>query len=135
MWTDDLKDRLRIEEGVRLKPYSDSVGILTIGVGRNLQDNGLRPSEVDFMLSNDIAEVVEECSKWPFWSQIPDNVKLVLADMCFNLGFEGVSKFHMMLNSVELGDYKQAADQMLQSKWAEQVGQRAIKLADVMRGS
>lgn len=129
---DDLKDRLRLEEGVRVKPYIDTVGIITIGVGRNLKDKGLRLDEVELMLSNDVAEVFQECSKLSFWDNIDDIEKLVLLDMCFNLGFDGLSKFTHFLSSLASGDRQLAAQQMLESKWATQVGQRASRLASLL---
>ncbi len=82
-----LKDQLRADEGERLKPYKDSVGKLTIGVGRNLDDVGLSTSEVDVLLTNDIDRVLRDLTKqMPWWVGLSDNRQLVLASMAFNMG-------------------------------------------------
>ena len=79
--------QLRKHEGVEHKPYTDTVGKLTIGVGRNLDDRGLSEHEIDFLLQNDIQLVEEELTEWwPHWRALNQTRQLVVADMMFNMG-------------------------------------------------
>jgi lysozyme len=124
--------QLRLHEGVRKKPYKDTVGKLTIGVGRNLDDVGLSDDEINFLLKNDIEKVLTKLRELPYWNYLTDNRKLVLIDMAFNLGFAGLMGFKQTLKAVELKNYRLAAELMIISKWAKQVGKRAQTLADMM---
>jgi lysozyme len=127
-----MKDMLVKHEGVELKPYRDSVGVLTIGVGRNLTDVGLSADEADYLLENDIRRATRELEmKW--WFKSLDDVRQdVLINMCFNLGHSRFSKFKKMIAAVAMADYKLAAKEMIDSKWASQVGRRATELASMM---
>lgn len=126
--------QLRIDEDVRARPYKDTVGKLTIGVGRNLDDVGLRPDEIDLMLENDIrvaeydARALFEC-----FDSLTDARKAVLLNMAFNLGRNRLAGFVKFRAAVEAGAYATAADEMLASKWAIQVGKRAVRLAKAMK--
>lgn len=125
---------LRRHEGLRLYPYYDTVGVLTIGYGRNLDDKGLTPAEAEYLLSNDVAEVVRQVyDQLPWVETLNDVRKAVLFNMAFNLGIAGLMKFKGTLAAIEAGEYDKAASRMLQSKWAGQVGRRATELADRMR--
>ncbi len=132
---DETKARVILtkHEGVREKPYLDTVGKLTIGVGRNLDDVGLFPDEIQFLLSNDIKRswkgLVE---KLPWVEQLDEVRQHVLLDMCFNLGLNGLMQFKNTLVLIEKGAYANAAGQMLKSKWAGQVGKRALRLSKMM---
>ena len=127
-----LRDHLVKEEGYRVKCYTDTVGKTSIGVGRNLTDVGLRPSEVEFLLNNDIDDAVKLLdTRLPWWRKLDDNRQLVLVDMAFNMGPK-LFTFVNTLAAVKRGDYVAAAKGMRQSKWAEQTGARAARLADIM---
>lgn len=129
-----LLDQLRRDEGLRLKPYRDSVGKLTIGHGRNLDDRGISEAEADMMMKNDVAEVYCALSANLPWSDnLDDARRAVLANMAYNLGIGGLLGFHKTLYFVQTGDYASAASAMLSSKWAHQVGKRATRLAAQMR--
>lgn len=129
----NLVEQLTRDEALRLRPYTDTVGKLTIGVGRNLTDKGITRDESDFLLSNDIDEVTEEVSKALPWTKNLDPIRLaVLLNMAFNMGTEGLVNFHHMLAHVQEGKYPDAAQDMLNSKWAHQVGPRAVRLAKQM---
>lgn len=128
-----LTKQLTIDEGVRYKPYRDTVGKLTIGVGRNLDDVGLFPNEVTLMLEHDIARSEHELeTNLPWFRKLTPLRQEVLINMCFNLGWPKLSQFKITLKLIEGGLYAEAAKAMLQSKWATQVGQRAIRLAAQM---
>ena len=129
-----LGDQLVRHEGLRLKPYRDSVGKLTIGVGRNLDDVGIARDEALYMLANSIAAARADLQKnLPWVAGIDERRRDVLINMTFNMGIGGLLKFKNTLALVQAGKYDEAADAMLQSKWAEQVGDRAKELAAIMR--
>jgi len=135
--TPDEQDRLVVQlvqhEGLRLKPYADTVGKLTIGVGRNLTDKGISEGEASFLLRNDIADVEHELSaRLPWFAMLNEVRRRVLFDMAFNLGTAGLLKFKNTLAAIERGDYEAGARGMLASKWAAQVGRRAERLAKMM---
>lgn len=128
-----LKSLLKPEESLKLVPYKDSVGKITIGWGRNLTDNGISIQEAELFLNNDIKDVTDDLNSYiPWWEDIDEIRQLVLADMCFNLGIEGLLKFHKMLAAIRSNNWQLAHDEMLNSKWASQVGNRAPKLAKIM---
>lgn len=128
-----LERELIIDEGKRNKVYKDSLGIETIGVGRNLKDRGLSDEEIAFLLRNDIALVCDELDReLPWWRQMSDARQRVLANMCFNLGMSRLLGFKNTLEAMKAGRYKDAAAGMLASKWAGQVGDRAKRLAEMM---
>lgn len=129
-----LRDELTRDEKQVLFPYKDTVGKLTIGVGRNISDRGISHDEAQFMLDNDIKLVESDLnSKLPWWVNLTDNRQRVLANMCFNLGINRLLGFKNTLGFIRTGQYNKAADGMLQSLWAKQVGARATRLADLMR--
>lgn len=131
--SDALRDLLIKHEGLRLRPYRDTVGKLTIGVGRNLDDKGISEDEAFIMLDNDIKDtktILFKALPWAF--QLDEPRQIVLLSMAFNMGLAGLLEFKNTLNAVETGDYSGAAKHMLNSKWAAQVGNRAIYLAKVM---
>jgi len=121
-------------EGIRLKLYKDSVGKNTIGVGRNLDDVGITEDEAEVLLTNDIGRAIHELSNYlPWWNDLDSVRQMVMVDMCFNLGIFGLLTFRKTLESIKNGDYEKASRQMLQSKWAKQVGGRARELSEMMK--
>jgi lysozyme len=125
---------LKLHEGVRLKPYTDTVGKLTIGVGRNLDDKGITQEEAEYLLSNDISAAwLSLVSRLECFSRLDTVRQAVLLDMAVNLGTDGLLRFRKTLVCVAGGKYEEAADEMLNSKWAEQVGARAKRLSWMMR--
>ena len=124
---------LRAHEGVRSKPYTDTVGKLSIGVGRNLTDNGLSPEEIDYLLANDIAKAEAEARALvPSMHSLDSVRREVLIELAFNMGRPRLAGFKQMLAAVERKDFARAAAEMLDSKWASQVGNRAKVLASAM---
>lgn len=129
-----LWDQLRLHEGQRLKPYVDSVGKVTIGVGRNLTDVGISKDESHFLWRTDVIHAEDGLDKDITWWRNLDGIRQrVLLDMTFNMGIGGILAFHNTLEMVRTGNYAGAADAMLQSKWASQVHARAQRLAEMMR--
>lgn len=125
---------LRRDEGMRSRAYKDSEGYWTIGVGRLIDPRlggGLSDDEIELLLANDIARVVEELDQaLPWWQKLNDARQEVLANMAFNLGVGGLLKFKRTLSMLEHGEFAEASREMLRSKWARQVGKRAVRLAD-----
>jgi len=128
-----LLQQLQRHEGLRLKPYRDAVGKLTIGYGRNLDDRGISEDEAGFMLDNDIDQVVAELERLPLYLGLDSVRQTVLANMAFNMGVPTLLEFRRMLGALAEKDWDRAADEMLDSKWARQVGSRAVELSELMR--
>lgn len=129
-----LYAQLDDDEGRRKKPYTDTVGKLSIGVGRNLDDRGLRDDEIDLMLANDVAEAIGDCRRmFRNFDSLNEVRQEVLVNMMFNMGYTKLAGFKKMIAAVLSSDWARAAQQMLDSKWADQVGERADRLAAAMR--
>lgn len=129
-----LTDMLTRHEGFRSKPYRDTVGVLTIGIGRNLDENGISQDEAIYMLGNDLAYYQGELRRtYPWFNKMLWPRQDALTDMAFNLGMARFRKFEHMLAALEACDYTKAAEEMVASQWAKQVGGRALELAAIMR--
>ena len=130
----DIYEQLRRDEGVRKFPYRDTVGKLTIGVGRNLNGKGLTDEEIEHLLENDIREITLEANEKLPWFPALDGVRQgVILNLAFNMGFAGLEKFPKFLMAVAQGQWETAADEMRDSEWARQVGDRAVRLEEQMR--
>jgi len=129
-----LKGELARDEGMRFIPYRDTVGKLTIGVGHNLDDVPISYAAAMQILEDDIVRAMGELNRVaPFWSSLDDVRQRVLTNMVFNLGGDGLAKFVKMLAAAKEGDFDRASDEMADSKWAQQVGARAVRLITMMR--
>ncbi len=129
-----LVRQLVAEEGLRLAPYVDTVGKTSIGVGRNLTDVGISQAEALMLLDSDIARAEAGLDQaFPWWREMSEVRQRVLCDMCFNMGLATLRTFERTLASMRKGDYAAAAVGMLASHWAEQVGRRARRLAQMMQ--
>ena len=128
-----LRSQLERHEGLRLKPYLDTVGKLTVGYGRNLEDVGISRDEADFMLDNDIDQVERQLETVDEYRDLDPIGQTVIGNMAFNLGFAGLMGFKNMWAAIGRRDWDRAADEMLNSKWARQVGVRAVELSEIMR--
>jgi lysozyme len=129
-----LCQELKRDEGIRLKPYRDTQGNLTIGVGRNLDTVGISKAESGVLLLNDIERLEQALdAKWPGWRRLNPVRQRVMLNMAFNLGIRGLLTFKAALAALQQQDYDQAAAHMLNSLWAKQVGPRARRLAQHMR--
>ena len=128
-----LFKQLKRHEGRRPRVYRCPAGKLTIGYGRNLESKGLSDEEMDFLLNNDIKDYTElVLNILPWARQLNDARQDVLINMAFNLGTSGLLKFRRMLHHVKGGRYVEAAAEMLDSQWQQQVGPRAHELATQM---
>jgi lysozyme len=128
-----LLEQLESHEGRRHHVYFDSLGVPTIGVGRNIRDKGLSDDEIDYLLMNDVRECVADLQGYEWWSRLDPVQRDVLTEMRFQLGPDGLRAFKGTLAAVALGDYVLAAERMLKSKVArEQAPKRWRTLARQM---
>lgn len=121
-------------EGFENKPYTDSLGNLTIGVGRNLSSIGLCRDEVLYLLDSDIARCDRELRhnfKW--YLDLCRTRQDAMINLCFNLGITKLLGFKNALAAMGREDYEKAADEFLDSKWATQVGDRAVEVTEMIR--
>jgi len=125
-------EQLKLHEGFRSKPYKDTEGYLTIGFGRNLDAKGISKEEGEYLLMNDLDEAFELLFDKPYFNKLSEVRKKVLLDMAYNLGSK-FFQFKKMIAALKEDNYDKAADEMLDSLWAEQVGKRAKRLALMMR--
>jgi lysozyme len=149
-----LLEELVKHEGLRLQVYQDTLGIDTIGIGRNLKDRGISKEELDeldiptidhvyeygiteadamLLAENDVQIVEEELLRaHPCVEDLDAVRQLVLVDMAFNMGVPRLCKFKKMWNAVHEKKFDIAAKEMLDSRWATQVKSRSVKLANAM---
>jgi lysozyme len=129
-----LSKQLEVDEGRRRRLYKDSVGKLTIGVGRNIEDRGLRDDEIDLMLSNDIDEAIGIARALVVnFDQLDDVRQEVVTNMALNLGMTRLGGFKQFIGALLRFDFQRATTEMMDSKWYEQVGDRGKRLARAMR--
>ena len=130
-----LLDLIREHEGVVPHAYADSRGYLTIGVGRLIDEKlggKLSDDEIDYLLTNDLNRCLEEAATYPWYEAMNEARQAVIISMLFNLGKPNFDKFQKMQAALLVGDHELASREMLQSRWAKQVGRRAIELSDMM---
>lgn len=126
------RDLIR-DEGKSLKLYKDSKGIWTIGIGHNIQDKGISEAICNAIFEEDIFEPLSDLDTHiPWWRNIDEVRKRVLANMCFNMGWTVFSEFKNFLAAVQNGNYTDAAEHMKNSLWAKEVGIRAERLEHMM---
>lgn len=131
----DLIEQLRRHEGVRSTVYKCTAGFETIGVGRNISESGLGLSddEIDYLLENDINRCRKELVIFPWFRELDPVRQDALTNLCFNLGISRLMRFEKALAAMEQRDYAKAAAEFLDSRWAEQVGNRAIEVTIMIR--
>lgn len=131
-------------EGVRRKPYDDGTGKpfrrsdtlhgrLTIGVGRNLTDRGLTQKEINYLLDNDIARATKDAATYPWFSQLNEPRQAVCVSMVFNCGARGWSSFRKTHQYLASEEFERASVELLDSRYARTVGDRALHLAEMIR--
>jgi len=129
----NIFDQLKRDEGLRLTPYVDTVGKITIGYGTNLSD-GIEEDEASYLLQRRAVNAAMELARnLPWTNQLGEARRGVLINMAYNMGIQALLLFRKTLALVQEGNYDQAADEMLKSKWADQVGARAHRLSIQMR--
>lgn len=128
-----LIDSIKRHEGFSAKPYRCSQGFMTIGYGRNVESRGITESEAELLLYNDIESAVDSAVLLEYWHSLNEVRRRVIIEMIFNLGLPKFLEFSKMRLALLDHDYFKAADEMIDSLWAKQVGGRAKTLANMMR--
>jgi len=129
-----VQEQLIRDEDIRLKPYTDTVGKLTIGIGRNLTDFGITQSEAIYLNFNDIARTdLDLRARLPWYDTLDPVRQAAMVNMCFNMGITRFMKFRKAWAKAAAGDFDGASVEMLDSLWADQVGDRALRVADQYR--
>ena len=128
-----LQSQLIEDEGFRQFPYKDTVGKVTIGIGRNLDDVGISRNEALIMLDNDISKVRYALDlNLSFFKTLTPARQDALINMGFNMGVPKLLTFKKTLMYLSIGDYKSASQECLNSVWATQVGERAKRIAKIL---
>ena len=145
----EIADRIRFHEGCVLFPYICPAGKMTIGIGHNVDDNpftadelrvigedwkhGITKQSAYYLCNNDIKRCIEELKKkLPMYDNLDCERQYALIDLDFNMGWYRLSKFKKMLEALGAGNYKRAAEELLNSKYATQVGKRAQRIAKLI---
>ena len=129
---DILLEQLKDFEGLELKAYQCTAGKTTIGLGRNLDDYGSTEEEAYYLAKNNINELEDELDRAiPWWRQLDDARQRALINLSYNVGTTTLLKFKKTLQYLEDGSYEEAAKEVLDSRWADQVGRRAIFISNV----
>ena len=127
-------EQIMRDEGFRSKPYVDSVGKITVGYGINLDNDPLSEAEGQMLTEGRVRKLIEQLSAQLPWTNDLDDARMgVLTNMAYNLGMGGLLGFKKTLALVQERNYEQASVEMLDSKWADQVGARAQRLSVQMR--
>ncbi len=123
-----------LNEGLRLQPYRDTVGKLTVGIGRNLDDVGISRAEAEFLCKNDLSHAREALVQMDPWALKLDAVRLAaLTDLVFNMGAAGWRKFIVTRGWAQVGDWEATAAALEKSKWFTQVGLRGPRVCQMIR--
>lgn len=118
-----LRRHLLVDEGLRLFPYKDTVGKITIGVGRNLTDVGISAVEADILLDNDVDKAWRDLTaRFPWVLRLTEARQVALVNLTFNMGIGGLAKFVNTLGALKTGAYSTAANGLRRSLWYRQVG-------------
>lgn len=122
-----LEASILAHEGKSSYAYRDTMGYLTIGIGKNIDRRsrvGLEYDEMLLLLRDDIEDCKDQLNAYDFYSSQNAVRKDVLIELCYNMGIPVLLKFKKMIKALSVKDYSEASYQLLDSKWAAQVGRR-----------
>ena len=136
-----LMNELMLDEGYKYEIYLDHLGYPTFGVGHLITEKDeeygkevgtpIAKERIESCLQQDIKIVCDELDmNEPWWRSLDGNRQRVVANMCFNLGYPRFSKFKKFIGAMQTSDWETAAEEMMDSKWSTQVGERATRLRD-----
>ena len=129
---ESVLDLIKLHEGYRQHPYRCPAGALSIGYGRNLDSVGIDRDEAEHLMARDVSRALQELRMEPYWLDLSEVRQAVLIDMVYNLGWPRFSKFRKFRDALARGDYRAAADEMVDSHWYRQVGNRSKRLVGMM---
>ena len=125
---------IRVNEACRLVPYQCTAGKITIGWGRNLSDNGISEWEAGMLFQADYSNAMADCiAIWPEFPTFPDDAQIALLDMAYNLGHTRLRRFRKLIRAVKRGKWHEAAQEIENSKYFEQVTERATSNRNKVR--
>ena len=129
-----LIERLKVNEGFRSQVYKCSEGFDTIGYGLAIKDLELTEKEAEYLLANRVSQKhLHLLDNLNWYKDIPPEVQSVILEMVYQMGFSGFKKFKKAIANMKDKNWKVAADEMLDSRWAKQTPNRANQLADIVR--
>lgn len=145
MKLDKLREELAADEGCKFEIYLDHLGLPTFGIGHLIREHdpehgkpvGTEVSDerVRQVFALDVAVTIEDCQRlFSNWDDLPDEAQLICANMAFNLGYPRFSKFVNFRAAIEAQDWLKAADEAVDSRWHDQVPNRAKRLVQRLRG-
>jgi lysozyme len=138
-WKEAVIEQLKQDEGFVSHVYADHLGFLTIGYGflvDERRNGGLTVEECEYILKSRVERIEKQLeSRISFWRTLPDNVKLALVNMAYQLGVNGVMRFKNMMGSLSKRNWKDASDHALDSNWAKQTPKRAIRVANLIKNA
>lgn len=118
-----ILESLKRHEGYRQRPYIDTVGKLTVGYGRNLDDRGLSRDEASMLLEHDVTLAIQECLQvWPWLAKLDEVRSAVIVELAVNMGVPVLRGFRKLFAALEKDDYATAAAELLDSQWRTDVG-------------
>ena len=130
----ELIERLKVNEGFRSRVYQCSLGFDTIGYGFAIKDLELTEKEAEHLLTNRVSQKhLHLLDNLDWYSDMPPEVQGVVLEMVYQLGFSGFKKFKKAISNMKDKNWKEAATEMLDSRWAKQTPNRANRLADIVR--
>ena len=140
---EQLQIELAADEGCKLEIYLDHLGYKTVGIGHLITEDdelygfevgsGVSQEHVDELFHDDVQRTVRDCELlYSDFNNLPEEAKLIIANMCCQLGRPRLSGFKKMKAAVDNRDWKEASRQMLDSKWAKQTPNRASRLSHRM---
>ena len=141
---EQLREELKVDEGVKYEIYLDHLGLPTCGIGHLIQstdpEHGLEvgtkvdEERVNELFDQDVEVTTNECRLlYNNFDELPEEVQRIIANMMFNMVRPRLSRFHKMKQAVDSGDWSEAAAQMKDSRWYNQVTNRAQRLVDRMQ--
>ena len=142
---DQLREELKVDEGVRYEIYLDHLNLPTFGIGHLVLDSDVEHGQapgtpisedrVNECFARDVGIVLQDCKRlYTNFEFLPEEAQLIIANMMFNMGYPRLSKFKGMKAAVDAGDWHLAAVEMVDSRWYQQVTNRADRLVQRMRG-
>tara|TARA_R100001129_G_scaffold167234_1_gene134714 strand:+ start:1265 stop:1687 length:423 start_codon:yes stop_codon:yes gene_type:complete len=132
--SDELREAVKLSEGYRARVYKDTLGIDTIGYGFAIKDLELDKDICDMILDKKLNKLIKDVdNKFPFMDDIAVEAQDVIYEMCYQLGINGFSKFKKTIAYLRDEDYKMAAIEMLDSRWAKQTPNRAKRLSNIIK--
>ena len=125
-----ILEQIERHEGLELKPYRCTSQKLTIGIGRNLEDVGISKEEAYLLLENDVKTVQKQIKTYMPWASNLNSARhAALTNFVFNVGIGTALKFENAMEALKASDFGTAAEERLDSKWANQVGQRSTEIS------